>query len=292
MGEGPIIQVLAAACAGACAFCGFLGMAQLMSTVKIEGKSEEKQLPLFLRLGALFAPNLKFAIDHPFLDPMRIHAHELILMSGYDQAIDAKRFVGARLVLSMLGIAFFIFTLCLGQPLMGLLVSLLMFIWPIVWIKSVISRRHNEIQKALPNVLDLLTLSVEAGKDFVTALRDILGRRRRDALTEELEIAFREIQLGKQRRVALKDMASRVKQHDLTAVVNAIAQADELGVSIGSLLRIQGDQLRSKRFQRAEKLANEAPVKILFPVVAFIFPSVFIILLGPILMQAFKTMIR
>ena len=292
MGEGPIIQVLASACAGACVFCGLLGFTQLLSTVKLEGKSEEKRLPVFLRFGALFAPNLKFIIEHPGLESMRNHAHEQLMMSGYDQTIDAKRFIGARLVLCMVGLAFFVLTIFAKQPALGLLITLLLFMWPMVWLRTIISRRHNEIQKALPNVLDLLTLSVEAGKDFVTALRDILGRRRRDALTEELEIAFREIQLGKQRRVALRDMAQRVKQHDLSAVVNAIAQADELGVSIGNLLRIQGDQLRSKRFQRAEKLANEAPVKILFPVVVFIFPSVFIILLGPIMMQAFKTIIK
>ena len=290
--ENSVIQIMASASAGACVFCGLIGAYQILSAVKIDKKSEEKQLPLFLRIGFLFAPNLSFATDNQMLDPMRAHARELIQMSGYDQVIDAKRFIEARVVLSLFGLIFFALMLLLGQPALGILITLLLFIWPTIWIKGVISRRHNEIQKALPNVLDLLTLSVEAGKDFVTALRDILGRRKRDALTEELEIAFREIQLGKQRRVALRDMAARVRQHDLTAVVNAIAQADELGVSIGSLLRIQGDQLRAKRFQRAEKLANEAPVKILFPVVVFIFPSVFIILLGPILMQAFKTLFK
>ena len=85
-------------------------------------------------------------------------------------------------------------------------------------------------------------------------------------------------------------MGVRVRQSDLTSVLNAIIQADELGVSIGQLLRIQGDQLRAKRFSRAEKLANEAPVKILFPVVIFIFPAVFLILMGPILSQAMKAL--
>ena len=85
-------------------------------------------------------------------------------------------------------------------------------------------------------------------------------------------------------------MGLRVRQPDLISVLNAIIQADELGVSIGQLLRIQGDQLRAKRFARAEKLANEAPVKILFPVVLFIFPAVFLILMGPILSQAMKAL--
>jgi tight adherence protein C len=166
-----------------------------------------------------------------------------------------------------------------------------LYIWPGVWLRKSISRRHLQIQKALPNVLDLLTLSVEAGKDFLTALRDILHRRRtHDALHEELERTFHEIQLGKPRRQALRELSQRVRQPDLSAVINAIIQADELGVSIGQLLRIQGDQFRIKRFQRAEKLANEAPVKIIFPVVVFIFPAVFIIVLGPLMLQAAKTL--
>ncbi len=94
-----------------------------------------------------------------------------------------------------------------------------------------------------------------------------------------------EIQLGSTRRDALKHMAERIDQPDIQSLVTALAQADELGVSIGAILRIQSDQIRTKRFVRAEKLANEAPVKMLFPLVAFIFPAVFLVLLGPIVMQ-------
>ena len=145
-----------------------------------------------------------------------------------------------------------------------------------------------EILKALPNLLDLLTLSVEAGKDFLSALRDILAKRKQDALTEEFMRALHEIQLGKKRQTALREMAERVRQPELMSVVGSIVQADEMGVSIGQLLKIQSDQLRMKRFSMAEKLANETPVKILFPVVVFIFPSVLILLLAPIMMQAFN----
>ena len=145
-----------------------------------------------------------------------------------------------------------------------------------------------EILKALPNVLDLLTLSVEAGKDFVTALRDILNRRPPDELRLELRKARHEIQLGKPRHAALKEMSQRVRQPELTSVMSAIVQADELGVSIGQVLRIQAEQLRAKRFARAEKLANEAPVKILFPVAFLIFPAVFLVILAPMLMRALE----
>jgi tight adherence protein C len=92
--------------------------------------------------------------------------------------------------------------------------------------------------------------------------------------------------MGTPRRIALANMAERVGQPDLTGVVHALVQADELGVSIGSILRIQSEQLRSRRFDRAERLASEAPVKMLGPLMLCIFPAVFIILLGPIIMQS------
>jgi tight adherence protein C len=124
---------------------------------------------------------------------------------------------------------------------------------------------------------------VEAGMDFMTALQRHVERTKIDALCEELIRVIREIQLGKTRRESLRDMSIRVNFIDLRTVVNALVQADELGVSIGSILRIQSDQIRARRFERAEKLANEAPIKMLFPLMTCIFPAVFLILLGPIL---------
>jgi tight adherence protein C len=140
--------------------------------------------------------------------------------------------------------------------------------------------------RALPFVLDLLTLSVEAGMDFMGALQRNCARRKLDPLNEELIRMTREIQVGTPRRIALRNLSTRVGQPDLSAVAQALIQADELGVSIGSILRIQSEQLRSRRFDRAEKLAHEAPVKMLAPLLLFIFPAVFVILLGPIVLQA------
>jgi tight adherence protein C len=142
--------------------------------------------------------------------------------------------------------------------------------------------------RSLPFVLDLLTLSVEAGMDFISALQRNCKSRSLDPLNEELLRMTKEIQVGLSRREALKSMAERVNQDDLRSVANALIQADELGVSIGEMLRIQSEQLRSRRFDRAEKLAAEAPVKMLGPLMLCIFPAVFIILLAPIISQAMK----
>jgi tight adherence protein C len=157
-----------------------------------------------------------------------------------------------------------------------------------LWLKRVLKERQRAVQKALPFMLDLLTLSVEAGLDFMNAMQRIVERRRLDALGEEMVRVLREIQLGKTRRVALRDMADRLDHPDVRSVVNSLVQADELGVGIAVILRIQADQMRQRRFERAEKLANEAPVKMLFPLVAFIFPAVFLVLLGPIILQILR----
>ena len=139
------------------------------------------------------------------------------------------------------------------------------------------------IQRALPFVIDLLTLSVEAGIDFMSGLQRAVERRKMDPLTEELIRMIHEIQLGASRRTALRNLAQRVNMPDMRSFAHALIQADELGVSIGVILRIQSDQMRQRRFDRAERLANEAPVKMLGPLMLFIFPAVFIVLLGPIL---------
>jgi len=209
-------------------------------------------------------------------------------MAGYEQALTAEQFMTVRILLGGFGVLFTILFFAANNPSAGLLVLACTMLYPQVWLRKLVAKRHLQILKALPNVLDLLTLSVEAGKDFVTALRDILSRRPPDELGLELRKALHEIQLGKPRQTALKEMTLRVRQPELTSVLNAIIQSDELGVSIGQVLRIQADQLRAKRFARAEKLASEAPVKILFPVALLIFPAVFTVVIAPMLMRALE----
>ena len=123
----------------------------------------------------------------------------------------------------------------------------------------------------------------------MAAIKNIVARREPDAIGDEWNRVLLEIQLGKTRREALKNMAARLRQPDIQSLVTALVQADEMGVSIGAILRIQAEQVRQRRFARAEKLANEAPVKMLFPLLAFIFPAVFLILLGPVILQVMRS---
>ena len=151
---------------------------------------------------------------------------------------------------------------------------------PAIWLHSRISRRKNDIFKALPDALDLLTICVEAGLGFDAAMSKV-----NEKWDNDLALAFgrviQEIRLGKLRREALRDMAYSMDLPEVTSFVAAIIQAEQLGVSIAKVLRVQADQMRIKRRQRAEELAHQAPIKMLFPMAFLIFPTIYIVLLGP-----------
>jgi len=174
----------------------------------------------------------------------------------------------------------FLFTLVAG--------GLGFYVLPTLWLSSKISSRQTEIVKALPDALDLLTISVEAGLGFDAAMSKVAEK-----WNNELSLAFnrviQEIQMGKLRREALRDMAGRMDVSDVSSFVAAIIQADQLGVSIAKVLRIQSEQMRIRRRQRAEEKAHQAPVKMLFPMAFLIFPALFVVLLGPALLMVLKS---
>ncbi len=272
---------------------GFLAyfLISAMTRVEISGNvvtSELKNtMPIMIRLMMPLLPNVRRLAGNQVFHSAREAIAPKLWMAGYGDSITPVDFIGLRILFTLAGMLIITLGVARGYAFPGLIAGLLLTIYPAAWLNTRIAKRHMEILRALPNLLDLLTLSVEAGKDFMSSLRDILHRRKMDALGEEWMRTFQEIQLGRKRTDALRDLSHRVRQPDLTSVVNAIIQAEELGVSIGQLLRIQGDMLRNKRFSLAEKLANEAPVKIIVPIVLFIFPAVMLILLVPLGLKVF-----
>lgn len=144
--------------------------------------------------------------------------------------------------------------------------------------------RKQEIEKTLPDVLDLLTVSVEAGLGFDGALMKVVEKSK-GVLSDELTIMLKEIKMGKPRTEALRDMSRHADVDDLSIFTGSVILADQLGISIGNVLRLQSEQIRQKRRQRAEEAAMKAPVKILFPMVFFIFPALFVVILGPAAIQ-------
>lgn len=159
---------------------------------------------------------------------------------------------------------------------------------PDLMIKSAVQNRQKQIQKALPDVLDLLTVSVEAGLAFDSAIAKVVEKLK-GPLAEEFTRMLHDIRMGMPRRDALREVSIRTDVPDLNSFISALIQADTLGVSISNVLRIQSEQMRYKRKQRSEEAAMKAPIKMLFPLMIFIFPTIFVILLGPAAIQVITT---
>lgn len=159
---------------------------------------------------------------------------------------------------------------------------------PILLVNQKIARRKLSMQKDLPDVLDLLTVSVEAGLAFDGALAK-LTEKMKGALVEEFNRVLQEIRMGVTRRESLAALGKRCNVADLSLFTTSLIQADQLGVSIGNVLRVQSVSMREKRKQRAEEKAMKAPIKMMLPLVLFIFPTIFIVLLGPAMIQIITT---
>lgn len=162
-------------------------------------------------------------------------------------------------------------------PVFGLLLG---FRLPMMWINGKVSTRQKELTLSMPDCLDLLTISVEAGMGFEQALQTVVEKWD-NALTFEFGRVLREQRMGKSRREALRALALRCNAPDLTTFTSAIIQGEQLGVSISRILQVQSEQMRVKRRQKAEKLAHEAPLKMTFPMVMFMMPALWIVILGP-----------
>ena len=182
---------------------------------------------------------------------------------------------------------FFLFAIVgvLGFPFLigagfGVIGALLGYTVPEFWLGGRVKKRQKAIIMMIPDALDLLTISVRAGLGFDAALGKVVEKLQ-GPLSDEFRRALAEVRVGKARRDALRDIVPRTEVGPLTNFIGAIIQAEQLGVSISKVLQVQSEQLRIERRQRAEEMAAKAPIKMLFPLVGCIFPSLFIVILGP-----------
>lgn len=159
---------------------------------------------------------------------------------------------------------------------------------PLMWLNSRVRQRQAAVIKGLPDSFDLITTCVEAGLGLDASLGRV-AEKVEGPFAEELSFTLREIGMGRARAESLRDLADRTGVADLSMFVNAIIQAESMGTSIGQVLRVQSDQMRTRRRQRAEELANKAPVKMIFPLVLCILPALFIVILGPAIIQLYET---
>lgn len=248
--------------------------------------TERVLLPLLKRLA-------QFAARFTPRQTLEATQHKLDL-AGNPYNWGPMEFMGIRLLATLLlgGLGFVL--LLVGNIaftrrilLFGVFIGLGFFL-PSLWLLSRIRRRQKSITRSLPDALDLLTICVEAGLGFDASMAKV-AEKWNDDLSLAFNRVIQELQLGKLRREALRDMSDRMEVQDVATFVAAIIQADQLGVSIARVLRIQSDQMRMRRRQRAEELARAATIKILPPVAFLIFPAILIVLLGPALIT-FKSM--
>ena len=299
MQQIPVILVWAVAAALLVGYAASVA-SEITYVTLADGRKTERKIPLIFRLLLPFVSNLSRVVMRPAFAKARANADWMIVACGLEGLLTGAEFMALKVLMPLVCgsvCAVLVLALCALVPdsflssnsiLLVLMGYLYFYAYPLIWLRGTLKKRHFSIMLALPFVLDLLTLSVEAGMDFMSALQRNCERRRLDPLNEELIRMTREIQMGIARRLALRNMADRVRQPDLKAVAFALIQADELGVPIGPILRIQSEQLRARRFDRAERLANEAPVKMLGPLLLCIFPAVLIVLLTPIIFEAAK----
>lgn len=165
-----------------------------------------------------------------------------------------------------------------------LLAALLGAYLPQAWLENRTRERQHRILKALPDAIDLLTTSVEAGLGIDAAFGQVTEKVK-GPIAQELRRVLRDMAMGAARRDALTAFAERVNLPEVQTFVNALIQAEQMGVSLGHVIRVQADQMRLKRRQRAEELAHQAPVKMTIPLVLFIFPVIFVVILGPACIQ-------
>src|SRR5215208_8059742 len=250
--------------------------------------SERVIIPLVNRIGEF---STRFTPQKAIQDTAR-----KMELAGNPWPIDAATFLAIRFILALVLGGFLTAVILISPPSKASDNFLYIggatfagFFLPHLMLSSRITRRQNEIRKAIPDALDLLTICVEAGLGFDAAMAKV-SEKWENELSLAFARAIREVQLGKVCRDALKTMADRLGIPEMTSFVAAIIQSEQLGVSMAKVLRIQSDQMRMKRRQRAEEEAHKAPVKMIIPMALLIFPSIMIIILTPAALQIMENL--
>ncbi|MCS7192236.1 MAG: type II secretion system F family protein [Armatimonadetes bacterium] len=270
--------------------------------VLTEFEDEEMKMSLPNRLfRALFLPLVqRFSRLIPQVGAPLKATEELLVMAGYPLGLTPSDVMGLRLVLTLLGV--FLGSLlpiilnpffpAIASPLnLAIFVGILAiagFLGPIFWLRRAANLRRRRILRQLPDMLDLITLSIEAGLAFDGAVYEAT-RRFKGPLSDELKRALREVNLGKTRSQALRDMAERVKLEDISLLVSAVHQSETLGSPLSDALKALSTELRKKRLRMIREQIAKLPVKLIFPLVLFIFPTLFIVILGPAVVQLTQT---
>lgn len=284
-----IWYILIGVCVAASVLLLFWWIHSLHNEVPDEEREYLDPLPVGLRLIWPLIRLFAYFICSRFPASMLESTYQKMARAGLTYLMNAEEFMALRLIS---GVGAFVLLFLALRPTGGLILeviplagAILAFYYPFFWVHKRYEERRKEILKALPIYLDYLTLSLEAGLNLAGGIAQAVEKGPPGPMRHELFLVQRDIRSGLTRTDALRRMDNRLKIPEVSSVVSAIVQAEQVGAGVGKVLRLQAERRRIERFQRAEKLAMEAPAKLLFPLVIFIFPTTFIILMFPIVMS-------
>jgi tight adherence protein C len=224
-----------------------------------------------------------------------------LLRAGYRRETASVIFLGIKAFLAMVffGLSFLmrIWILKSLPPFHFMLFSIILgvtgFYLPNLWLRMMAARREEKILEGFPDALDLMVVCVEAGIGLDAAINRVGEEMKlsNKVLSDEFKLLSLELRAGKQRRDALKNLATRTGLEDVSSLVTLLIQTDRFGTSVAQALRVHSDSMRTRRYQRAEELATKLPVKLVFPLIIFIFPSIFVTVMGPAIIQIFRILL-
>lgn len=297
----PLTLLIAAAAAGAVLLI-FIGLssgsgvdpvqARLTQLGTMQAKNLEElelQAPFLERTLRPLAARLSGRMSRMASSSFTERTEKSLALAGNPGDLRTADWLGVKAIAAIVGAILFFFLFFIANilgfpPLIGLLMTgvggILGYTVPEFWLGGRVKKRQKAILLMIPDTLDLLTISVRAGLGFDAALGKVVEKLA-GPLSDEFRRALAEVRVGKARRDALRDIIPRTEVPPLTNFIGAIIQAEQLGVSVSKVLQVQSEQLRIERRQRAEEQAAKAPIKMLFPLVGCIFPSLFIVILGP-----------
>ena len=206
-----------------------------------------------------------------------------------------KCFLAILFLTIFLVLRLFVFTVMSGQLTiaLGVFIPFLGFYLPDIWLRQKTEKRQEKLLKDLPDALDLMVVCVEAGMGLDEAINRVAKESKFQSkeLSDEFALLGLELRAGKQRQNALRNLAERTNLEEVNNLVTLLIQADKFGTNIADTLRVYSDSFRTERFQRAEEMAAKMPVKLIFPLILFIFPALFIVIIGPAIISIYRNFI-
>lgn len=240
--------------------------------------------PVFYRLFSVPINVIAFYIS-PLISEKTFDKYEKsIVQAGVEYQFRPKHIVASKIVSSVVvGFLFAVLLIFADQSIfLAFLGFLLGYKYPDLWLKETKKKRNNSISKNMPFFLDMITLSIESGLNLNGAIKQAVQKGPAGPVRSEFEKVLRDIKTGVSRAEAIRKMGQRIDNQSIKSLTSSIIQAEKMGMNLGPILRNQAEQRRIERFRKAEKMAMEAPVKLLFPLVAFIFPCTFIVIGFPV----------